>query len=52
MMVIVDKRMDKSDPESPNFAGNKALDDWGKAMQAEEKRREIHKNPHEPERNG
>jgi hypothetical protein len=43
LMVVVDKSMDKSDPESPDFAGNHALDDWGKAMQAEEERRKIHK---------
>jgi|SRR5674476_231012 len=43
LMLVVDKRMDKSDIESPDFAGNKALDDWGRAMQAEEERRKIYK---------
>ena len=41
MMVVVDRRMDKSDIESPDFAGNKALDDWGKAMDEEAKRRNL-----------
>jgi hypothetical protein len=41
LMVVVDKRMDKSDIESPDFAGNKALDDWGKAMDGEAKRRNL-----------
>lgn len=41
LMVVVEKRMDKSDPESPDFAGNKALDDWSRAMDAEEKRRRL-----------
>ncbi len=41
LMVIVDKRMDKSDIESPDYAGNKALDDWGKAMDEEAKRRNL-----------
>ena len=40
-MVIVDRRMDKSDIESPDYAGNKALDDWGKAMDEEAKRRNM-----------
>lgn len=43
LMLVVDKCMDKSDPESPDFAGNKALDDWGKAMQEEDERRRIHR---------
>ena len=41
LMVIVDKRMDKSDIESPDYAANKALDDWGKAMDEEAKRRNL-----------
>ena len=43
LMLVVGKRMDKSDIESPDFAGSKALDDWGKAMQAEEEQRKVHK---------
>ena len=43
LMLVIDKSMDKSDPESPDFAGNNALDDWGKTMQEEEERRRIHK---------
>jgi len=43
LMIIVDKRMDKSDPESPDFAGNKALDDWAKAMKEVEERQKVHK---------
>ncbi|MCX6895554.1 MAG: hypothetical protein NTZ16_08690 [Verrucomicrobia bacterium] len=43
LIVVVGKRMDKSDPMSPDFAGNKALDDWAKAMKEEEERRKVHK---------
>jgi hypothetical protein len=43
LMLVIDRSIDKSDPDSPDFAGNKALDDWGKAMQDEEERRRIHK---------
>ena len=43
LMLVVDKRMDKSDPESPDFAGNKALGDWGKALDEEDARRKITK---------
>ncbi len=39
LILVVGKRMDKSDIESPDYAGNKALDDWGKAMDEEAKRR-------------
>jgi hypothetical protein len=35
--------MDKSDIESPDFAGNKALDDWAKAMKEVEERQKVHK---------
>ena len=31
--------LEKSDPFSPDFAGNKALDDWGDAMKKEEEQR-------------
>jgi hypothetical protein len=43
LMVVVGKRMDKSDPMSPDFAGNPALDDWAGAMKEEEERRKITK---------
>jgi hypothetical protein len=43
LMLVVDKRMDKSDPESPDFAGNKALDDWAKSMKEVEERQKVHK---------
>jgi hypothetical protein len=36
---MIDKGYEKSDPLSPEYAGNKALDDWGDAMQKEEERR-------------
>lgn len=39
--VIVDKRMDQSDPLSPDFAGNSELDDWAKSMKEEEDRQKI-----------
>jgi hypothetical protein len=42
LMLVIGKRMDKSDPESPDFAGNKALDDWAKAMKEAEERRKVH----------
>ena len=41
VMMAVGWRMDKSDPLSPDFAGNAALDDWAKAMNEEEERRKI-----------
>lgn len=43
LMLVIDKSVDKSDPESPDFAGNKALDDWARAMKEEEDRRKISK---------
>jgi hypothetical protein len=43
LLLVIDRKMDKSDPDSPNFSGNKALDDWGRAMDAEEERRKIAK---------
>jgi hypothetical protein len=43
LMLVVDKSMDKSDIESPDFAGNKALDDWAKAMKEVEERQKVHK---------
>jgi hypothetical protein len=46
MLVIVGviayqivRGQEKADPLSPEFAGNKELDDWSKAMDAEEKRK-------------
>lgn len=40
-MYLVDRRQAKSDPLSPDFAGNKALDDWSEALKKEEERRRI-----------
>jgi hypothetical protein len=45
LMLIIDKCMDKSDPMSPDFSGNKALDDLAKAMKEVEERQKYHKNP-------
>ena len=35
----IDRGLEKSDPMSPDFAGNKALDDWSDAMKKEEEQR-------------
>jgi hypothetical protein len=35
----VESGLEKSEPLSPEFAGNKALDDWGDALKKEEERR-------------
>ena len=43
LMLLIDRHMDKSDPESPDFTGNDALDEWGKSMQAEDERRQVRK---------
>jgi hypothetical protein len=43
LMLVVDKSMDKNDPESPDFAGNKALDDWANTMKEMEERQRVHK---------
>ncbi|MES1180342.1 MAG: hypothetical protein ABUL66_00610 [Verrucomicrobiota bacterium] len=40
---LIDKGEEKSDPLSPEYAGNKALDDWGEAMKKEEERRKPKK---------
>lgn len=36
---MVEDGLEKSDPLSPDYAGNKALDDWSDAMKKEEKQR-------------
>ena len=33
---MIDRGQEKADPMSPDFAGNKALDDWGDAMKKQE----------------
>ena len=33
---MIDRGLEKTDPMSPDFAGNKALDDWGDAMKKQE----------------
>jgi hypothetical protein len=43
LMLYIDKRSDKSDIESPDYAGNSALDDWGRAMDTEAERRKVAK---------
>lgn len=40
----IENGLEKSDPFSPDFAGNKDLDEWGDAMKKEEERRN-HPNP-------
>jgi hypothetical protein len=39
ILYLIDKGQAKSDPMSPEYAGNKALDDWGDAMKKEEEQR-------------
>jgi hypothetical protein len=41
---LVDKGQEKSDPFSSEYAGNKALDDWGDKMKEEEARRKRPKD--------
>ena len=36
---MVEDGLEKSDPLSPDYAGNKALDDWNDAMKKEEEQR-------------
>jgi hypothetical protein len=36
IVYMIDKGLEKSDPMSPEFAGNKALDDWSDAMKKQE----------------
>ena len=36
IVYMIDRGMEKADPMSPDFAGNKALDDWGDAMKKQE----------------
>ncbi|HVU26539.1 MAG TPA: hypothetical protein VHG71_02245 [Verrucomicrobiae bacterium] len=36
---MIDRGLEKTDPFSPDFAGNKALDDWGDTMKKEEEQR-------------
>ncbi len=35
----IDRGQEKADPFSPDFAGNKALDEWSDAMKKEEEQR-------------
>ena len=39
VVYLIDRGQEKADPLSPDFAGNKALDDWGDAMKQEEEKR-------------
>jgi hypothetical protein len=39
---MIDKGQERADPLSPDYAGNKALDDWSDAMKKEE---ELRKHP-------
>jgi hypothetical protein len=36
---MVEDGLEKSDPLSPDYAGNKALDDWSDAVKKEEEQR-------------
>ena len=39
VVYMIDRGLEKADPMSPEFAGNKALDDWSDAMKKEEEQR-------------
>ena len=39
VLFMIDRGQERADPLSPDFAGNKALDEWGDAMKKEEERR-------------
>ena len=39
ILYMIVKGQEKADPLSPDYAGNKALDDWSDAMKKEEERR-------------
>jgi hypothetical protein len=39
ILYMINRGQEKADPLSPDFAGNKALDDWGDAMKKEEEQR-------------
>jgi hypothetical protein len=36
---MIDRGQERADPLSPDFAGNKALDEWGDDMKKEEEQR-------------
>jgi hypothetical protein len=36
IVYMIDRGLEKADPTSPEFAGNKALDDWSDAMKKQE----------------
>lgn len=37
--LLIDKGQERADPMSPDFAGNKELDEWGKLLDEEVERR-------------
>jgi hypothetical protein len=39
LVYTINRGMERADPLSPDFAGNKALDDWSDAMKKEEEQR-------------
>jgi len=39
IVYMIDRGLERADPMSPDFAGNKALDDWSDAMKKEEEQR-------------
>lgn len=42
ILQSVIRGLDRNDPMSPEFAGNKALDEWGEALRKEEERQRHH----------
>jgi len=48
ILYAAEKHLEESDPESPDYAGNQALDDWGKAMDQEAERRKPRLNTKPP----
>lgn len=43
----IGKRSEECDPESPNYAGSKAMDDWSKSLDMEAERRGLKKPKHD-----
>ena len=38
LLRLIVRRAERSDPMSPEYSGNKALDEWGEALKKEEER--------------
>ena len=45
ILLLILRGEDRVDPMSPDYAGNKDLDEWGEALKKEEERRIIHPGP-------